>query len=156
MAQELDLEEYHGLTGREVGVSSWRTIDQKLIDSFADVTGDHQFIHVDPIRAAQTPFGSTIAHGMLVLSLISAMAYDALPVIRGRTIGINYGFDRVRFVSPVPVGSRLRGRFVLTELSRRGQDQVLTRYAVTVEREGADKPAASADWLTLTVLPPDA
>lgn len=156
MAQEIDLEEYSGLTGREVGLSSWRTIDQKLINSFADVTGDHQFIHVDPVQAAQTPFGSTIAHGMLVLSLLSTMAYEALPVIRGRVMGINYGFDRVRFVSPVPVGSRLRGRFVLTELSRRGQDQVLTRYAVTVEREGADKPAASADWLTLTVLPPSA
>lgn len=154
MAREIDLEEYRGLAGREVGLSSWRTIDQKLIDSFAAVTGDHQFIHVDPVRAAQTPFGSTIAHGMLVLSLISTMAYEALPVIRGSVMGINYGFDRVRFISPVPVGSRLRGRFVLTELSRRGQDQVSTRYAVTVEREGADKPAASADWLTITVLPP--
>jgi acyl dehydratase len=154
MARNIDLDEYGRLAGQEVGVSSWLTVDQKLIDSFADVTRDHQFIHVDPVKAAQTPFGSTIAHGMLVLSLISTMAYDALPVIRGGTIGINYGFDRVRFISPVPVDSRLRGRFVLAELSRRSPDQVSTRYAVTVEREGADKPAVSADWLTVTLLRP--
>lgn len=154
MRQDIDLEEYRGLIGREVGLSPWRTIDQNLIDSFAAVTGDHQFIHVDPARAAQTPFGSTIAHGMLVLSLVSAMASETLPVIHDSVMGINYGFDRVRFISPVPVGSRLRGRLVLTELTRRSPDQVLTRYAVTIEREGAEKPAATADWLTITVLAP--
>lgn len=152
MAQEIDLEEYRGRVGQEIGVSSWRAIDQALIDKFAEVTDDHQFIHVDPKRAAQTPFGSTIAHGMLVLSMISTMSYEALPEIRGSVMNINYGFDRVRFVSPVPVNSRLRGRFVLAELSQRGADQISTRYDVTIEREGSDRPAAAAEWLTMVVM----
>lgn len=152
MAQEIDLEEYRGRVGQEIGVSSWRAIDQALIDKFAEVTDDHQFIHVDPKRAAQTPFGSTIAHGMLVLSMISTMSYEALPQIRGSVMNINYGFDRVRFVSPVPVNSRLRGRFVLAELSQRGADQISTRYDVTIEREGSDRPAAAAEWLTMAVM----
>lgn len=156
MAREIDLEAYRAQVGQEVGLSSWLTIDQTLIDKFADATDDHQFIHVDPVRAAKTPFGSTIAHGMLVLSLISPMSYEALPVIRGMAMGINYGFDRVRFISPVPVGSRLRGRFVLMELTQRSPEQVTARYTVTIEREGADKPAASAEWLVLTVLQPGA
>lgn len=154
MSQEIDLKDYRGRVGQEVGLSQWHTIDQKRIDAFADITDDHQFIHVDPARAAQTPFGSTIAHGMLVLSLLSPMSYEALPVIRGAIMGINYGFDRVRFITPVPVGSRLRGRFVLAELEPRGRDTVLTRYNVSIEREGAEKPAVNADWLTITVLPP--
>ena len=153
MTQEIDLDAFSRLVGEEIGVSSWRTIDQALIDKFADVTDDHQFIHVDPARAAQTPFGSTIAHGMLVLSLISTMSYEAVPTIRGALMTINYGFDRVRFVSPVPVNSRLRGRFVLSELSRRSAGQVSTRFDVTIEREGAEKPAAAAEWLAMTVLP---
>lgn len=152
MAQEIDLDEYSGRVGREIGVSSWRTIDQSLIDTFADVTDDHQFIHVDPARAAQTPFGSTIAHGMLVLSLISTMSYEAVPTIRGAAMNINYGFDRVRFVSPVPVNSRLRGRFVLAELSHRGGGQISIRYDVTIEREGSEKPAAAVEWLTMLVM----
>lgn len=152
MAQEIDLDEYSRRVGQEIGVSSWRTIDQALIDKFADITDDHQFIHVDPVRAAQTPFGSTIAHGMLVLSLISTMSYEAVPTIRGATMNINYGFDRVRFVSPVPVNSRLRGRFVLAELSHRGAGQISTRYDVTIEREGSEKPAAAVEWLTMVVM----
>jgi acyl dehydratase len=152
MARDIDLEDYGRQIGKEVGLSPWRTVDQKLIDSFADVTDDRQFIHVDPAKAARTPFGTTIAHGMLVLSLIPTMASEALPTLRGTAMSINYGFDRVRFISPVPVGARLRGRFVLEELNRRGEDQVSMRYDVTVEREGADKPAASADWLVLNVL----
>jgi acyl dehydratase len=152
MSQEIDLEDYRAQVGREIGVSQWVTVDQKRIDAFADVTDDHQYIHVDPARAAETPFGGTIAHGLLVLSLLSTMAYDALPVIRGTVMGINYGFDRVRFTAPVPVGSRLRGRFVLSEVTSRSPEQVLTRFAVSVEREGADKPVLAADWLTLTIL----
>lgn len=154
MSREIDLDEYRAQVGREVGVSQWLPVDQKMIDAYAELSGDHQFIHVDPVRAAETPFGGTIAHGLLVLSLLSSMSYEALPAIRGSAMGINYGFDRVRFVTPVPVNARLRARFVLAELTQRSADQVQTRYAVTMEREGADKPAMIADWLTLTVLKP--
>lgn len=152
MSQEIDLADYHARVGSEVGLSSWRIVDQKLIDAFAAVSGDYQYIHVDPVRAAQTPFGGTIAHGMLGLSLVSAMAYEAVPVIRGRVMGINYGYDRVRFTATVPVNSRLRGRFVLSELTARKPEQILTRYAVSIEREGSDKPVVAADWMTLTIL----
>jgi acyl dehydratase len=139
--------------GQEVGVSSWKVIDQNRIDRFAAVTEDLQFIHVDPERAlAETPFGGTIAHGFLTLSLLSAMGQEALPVIRNRTMGINYGLERVRFLSPVSVGARVRGRFTLSEVSMRSDTQAMLRYQVTVEIEGAEKPALAAEWITLAVL----
>jgi acyl dehydratase len=139
--------------GQEVGVSSWKVIDQDRIDRFAAVTEDLQFIHVDPERAlAETPFDGTIAHGFLTLSLLSAMGQDALPVIRNRTMGINYGLERVRFLSPVPVGARVRGRFILSEVSMRSATQVMLRYQVIVEIEGVEKPALAAEWITLAVL----
>jgi len=139
--------------GQEVGVSSWKMIDQNRIDRFAAVTEDLQFIHVDPERAlAETPFGSTIAHGFLTLSLLSAMGQEALPTIRNRVMGINYGLERVRFLSPVPVGARVRGRFTLSEVSMRSESQAMLRYQVTVEIEGAEKPALAAEWITLAVL----
>jgi acyl dehydratase len=139
--------------GQEVGVSSWKVIDQNRIDRFAAVTEDLQFIHVDPERAlAETPFGGTIAHGFLTLSLLSAMGQEALPVIRNRTMGINYGLEGVRFLSPVPVGARVRGRFTLSEVSMRSDTQAMLRYQVTVEIEGAEKPALVAEWITLAVL----
>jgi len=139
--------------GQEIGVSSWTVIDQDRIDRFAAVTEDLQFIHVDPQRAlAETPFGGTIAHGFLTLSLLSAMGREALPTLRNRTMGINYGLDRVRFLSPVPVGARVRGRFTLSDISMRSATQAMLRYRVTVEIEGAEKPALAADWITLAVL----
>ncbi|MBD2747328.1 MaoC family dehydratase [Microvirga sp. BT688] len=139
--------------GQEVGVSSWKMIDQDRIDRFATVTEDLQFIHVDPERAlAETPFGSTIAHGFLTLSLLSAMGQEALPTIRNRVMGINYGLERVRFLSPVPVGARVRGRFTLSEISMRSEGQAMLRYQVSVEIEGAEKPALAAEWITLSVL----
>ena len=139
--------------GQEIGISSWKTIDQDRIDGFAAVTEDHQFIHVDPERAREeTPFGGTIAHGFLTLSLLSAMGQEALPVLTGRTMGINYGLDRVRFLSPVPVGARVRGRFTLADISMRSATQAMLRYEVTVEIEGADKPALAAEWITLAVI----
>ena len=105
------LESLKERSGEEVGVSSWWTVDQGMIDRFAEVTGDHQFIHLDPVRAAaETPFGGTIAHGFLTLSLLSAMGQEVLPVLRDRTMGINYGLDRVRFLSPVPTGARIDER----------------------------------------------
>lgn len=139
--------------GREVGVSAWRLVTQADIDRFAAASGDHQFIHVDPERAArETSFGGTVAHGFLTLSLLSAFGDEALPAIPGRRMGINYGFDRVRFVAPVPSGARIRGRFVLGAIEARSPAEWLLRYGATVEIEGDPKPALVADWLTLARL----
>lgn len=133
--------------GQSLGSSRWFTVDQSMIDGFADITHDHQFIHVDPAAAAQTPFGGTIAHGFLTLSLLSAMVYDAVPTMEGVTMGVNYGFDRVRFVSPVMVNARVRGYFILAAFDEPGPDEVQTTLDVEVEIEGADKPALVARWL---------
>jgi len=143
------------LAGTEIGISSWMTIDQKRIDAFAEVTEDRQFIHVDPEAARASPFGGTIAHGFLTLSMLSALAMDALPEIEGRAMGVNYGFEKLRFLSPVPAGARIRGRFKLDSVTVRSPTEFLSRNIVTVEIEGAEKPALVAEWLTLSVLKPD-
>ena len=135
--------------GDEVGVSDWLTVDQARIDAFADATEDRQFIHVDPAAAAQTPFGGTIAHGFLTLSLLSRMAADAMVLPGTLTMAVNYGFDRVRFIAPVRAGRRVRGRFILDSVEQKAPGQILMRHTVTVEIEGADKPALSALWLSL-------
>jgi acyl dehydratase len=141
---------YMEMAGSEVGVSSWHLVDQKRIDAFADITEDHQFIHVDPERAVrETPFGSTVAHGFLTVSLLSVFSYEALPRIAGATRGVNYGFDRLRFISPVRAGSRLRGRFTLMEAKPRGADVLESRTRVSVEIDGEAKPALVADWIGL-------
>jgi len=148
----IDAANLESMIGQDIGVSDWAVIDQDKIDAFADVTFDPYFIHVDPARAkTETQFGGTIAHGFLTLSMLSAMAYDALPDIKGRTVGMNYGFDRVRFLSPVPSGSRIRGRFKIADVQRK-PGQVVVKYGVTVEIEGKDKPALAADWLTIAFL----
>ena len=147
------LEALKALIGEEIGVSSWRAMSQERIDRFAEVTDDHQFIHLDRERAArETPFGGTIAHGFLTLALLSSMAYEALPTIEGRTMGINYGFDRVRFLTPVRSGSRVRAHFTLADVVSRSPKEVMLRYALTIEIEGQAKPALAAEWLTLAVL----
>jgi acyl dehydratase len=139
--------------GQEVGVSDWHLIDQARIDRFAEVTNDHQFIHVDPARAkAETPFGGTIAHGFLTLSMLATMGYEALPPIAGRAMGINYGLDKVRFLQPVRAGSRLRARYKLRDVVERSAKEVMFRYEVTVEIEGSDKPALYAESIALAVL----
>jgi acyl dehydratase len=148
----LSIAELERKIGSEVGVSPWCTIDQKLIDAFADVTFDHQYIHVDPQRARDTPFGGTVAHGFLSLSMLSHLAYTGLPDIEARTMGVNYGFDRIRFISPVRAGSRIRARFRLVEMRQRSEREYMMRYDVTVEIEGEDKPAIAADWLTLSMV----
>jgi acyl dehydratase len=141
---------YQGMVGNEVGVSSWYLVDQKRIDVFADVIEDHQFIHIDPERAKkETPFGSTVAHGFLTMSLLSIMSYEVMPVIEGTTMGVNYGFDKLRFISPVRAGSRVRGRFVLAEARLRKPKELQSRTNVTVEIEGEDRPALVADWIGL-------
>ena len=141
---------YQGMVGKEVGVSSWHLIDQARIDVYADVIEDHQFIHVDPERAKkETAFGTTIAHGFLTMSLLSIMSYEVMPVIAGTTMGVNYGFDKLRFISPVRSGKRVRGRFVLAEAKLRKPNELQSRTNVTVEIEGEDRPALVADWLGL-------
>ncbi len=136
-----------GLVGTEVGVSSWHVIDQAMIDAFADVTKDHQYIHVDPAAAAKTLFGGTIAHGFLTLSLLSAMGLEAQPKIAGAVMGINYGFDRVRFLSPVKTGARLRGRFTLKAFKAVKPTDLDVTWGVTVEIDGESRPALAADWM---------
>jgi acyl dehydratase len=143
------LEELKSRIGTEIGLSDWLRIDQGMIDRFADLTDDHQFIHVDPVAAARTPLGGTIAHGFLVLSMLSKLAGAADFAIQGATMGMNYGFDKVRMVSPVHAGKRIRGRFVLRSLAERAPGQWLSVVGVTVEIEGEAKPAIVAEWLGL-------
>lgn len=136
------------MIGQELGTSEWITITQQMIDTFADVTGDHYFIHIDPVRAkAETPFGGSIAHGFLTLSMLAQMAYQANPSIQETKTGVNYGFNKVRFISPVPAGARIRGRFKLLELNTDTPGRWTSTYEVTVEIEGATKPALVAEWL---------
>ena len=145
--RSLQLAELEGLVGTELGVSDWRIVTQQQVDGFADATDDHQWIHVDPERAArESPYGATVAHGFLSLSLIVALVSEVVEVSDAR-IGINYGLDRVRFPAPVPVGSRIRGRVVLAGFETlEGGAQL--RFAVTVEREGSEKPCVVAEWIT--------
>ncbi|MCP3399272.1 MULTISPECIES: MaoC family dehydratase [unclassified Bradyrhizobium] len=146
----ISLEAYQAMVGKEIGVSSWHLVDQPRIDTYADVIEDHQFIHVDPERAKkETAFGTTIAHGFLTMSLLSIMSYEVMPVIAGTTMGVNYGFDKLRFISPVRSGKRVRGRFVLAEAKLRKPNELQSRTNVTVEIEGEDKPALVAEWLGL-------
>jgi len=149
------IEQWIAMAGSETGVSRWFTIAQQRIDAFAELTEDRQFIHIDPEAARATSFGGAIAHGFLTLSMLSALAIDALPEIAGRAIGVNYGFDKLRFLSPVPAGARIRGRFRLETVTPRSPTEFLSRNIATVEIEGADKPALVAEWLTLTVMKPD-
>ena len=146
------LEAIRARVGSEVGTSGWILIDQTRIDAFAGVTDDRQFIHVDPAAAAQTPFGGTIAHGFLSLSLLSRMGAEAMLLPDRLKMVVNYGFERVRFLAPVPSGSRIRGRFTLDSVDEKGPGQILMRHSVTVEIEGQDKPALSASWLGLVIL----
>ena len=143
------IEEIRAGIGQEVGTSSWLTLDQDRISAFADATEDRQFIHVDPQAAAQTPFGSTVAHGFLSLSMLSRMAAEVMLVPDTLKMAVNYGLDRVRFIAPVRAGKRVRGRFTLDSIEEKAPGQILVRHTVTVEIEGEDKPALVAQWLGL-------
>ena len=150
MAREISLADVPGLIGQVLGVSEWILVDQQMIDRFADATLDHQFIHVDPARAAaESPFGGTIAHGFLTLSLMSAMNFACLP-----TMGLNYGFDKIRFMSPVKSGRRVRGHFTLSDARFRGAGMLMTTYDVSVEIENEKKPALTASWITIVQFDP--
>jgi acyl dehydratase len=141
------IEEIQSLIGREIGTSSWVLVDQDMINRFADVTNDHQFIHVDPELAQHSPFGGTVAHGLLTLSLLPAMAYEVIPKQAGLKMAANYGYNKVRFVAPVRSGKRVRATFVLRDYAevKPGRWQQVTD--VTVEIEGEDKPALTAEWI---------
>lgn len=153
MTQTITLDQLLANTGKEVGVSPWRVVTQEMIDKFADATDDHQFIHTDPERAArETPFGGTIAHGFLSLSLLSAMTYETLPRLEGAGIGINHGFDKLRFLAPVKTGARIRARFFLAHVNVRPSGWIQFTYDVTIDIENSLKPAIEARWLTLTML----
>jgi acyl dehydratase len=144
-----NLERLRELAGREVGTSDWLAVNQERIQAFADATGDHQWIHLDPERArAESPFGGTIAHGFLTLSLLSALMHGALS-IGGLRLAINYGLNRVRFVSPVPAGARIRARITLGDVTdvTDGEGGVQAAWTITVEREYHEKPCLVAEWL---------
>ncbi len=152
-APVIPLADYPGLVGQQVGVSDWVTVDQAMIDRFADLTGDRQFIHVDPVRAAQTPLGGTIAHGFLTLSLLGGMGMETIPLPTGMVMSMNYGFDKLRFLAPVRSGARVRGRFTLAGLEARGNGQHMLRYSASMEIDADPKPALVADWLIMVVVP---
>ena len=153
--QAVGLDDLQSGVGKEVGVSPWRTVTQEMINQFANATDDHQFIHVDPERAArETAFGGTIAHGFLSLALLSTFAFEAIPPLEGSGIGINYGFDSVRFQAPVKSGARIRARFVLADLNIRPSGWIQLTYDVAIEIENSKKPALTARWLTLTYVEP--
>ena len=143
------LDEIRSRIGSEVGVSSWLTMDQQRINEFADATEDRQFIHTDPETAARTPFGGTIGHGFLTLSMLSRMAAEGMLVPDSIKMAVNYGLDRVRFIAPVRSGKRIRGRFRLDSVDEKAPGQLLLRHTVTVEIEGEEKPALTAEWLGL-------
>ena len=146
------LDQIRALVGQEVGVSSWLEVDQERLLAFAEATEDRQFIHTDPDAAARTPFGGTIAHGFLTLSLLSRMGAEAMLLPEGIKMAVNYGLDRVRFLAPVRSGKRVRGRFTLDSVEEKAPGQWLLRHTVAVEIEGEDKPALTAAWLGLMFI----
>ena len=150
--EAIPLDEYRNQVGMLLGVSDWIVIEQGIIDQFADVTRDWQFIHVDPVRAKETPFGGTIAHGLLTLSLVSAMSFTAVPAIAGARMVINYGFNSIRFISPVLSGSRVRGSFTLKQFVERQPRQWQSTLDVRVDIENVLKPTLIAEWLILTTF----
>jgi acyl dehydratase len=149
---EIALNEYRSRVGQVLGLSDWLEVSQRMIDQFADVTGDHQFIHVDPHAAARTSFGTTIAHGFLTLSLVSRMSFSAVPRIRDVRMSINYGLNSVRFITPVKSGARVRGEFRLKGCTERQPGQWQSALEVSVAIEDAQKPALVAEWLNVIVV----
>ncbi len=143
------LAEIRAAVGTTVGTSDWILVAQDRIHAFAEATEDRQFIHVDEAAAAQTPFGGTIAHGFLSLSLLSRMAADVMQLPDTTTMAVNYGLDRVRFIAPVSAGKRVRGHFTLDGIEEKAPGQLLVRHSVTVEIENEPKPALTAQWLGL-------
>ncbi|MEO0545123.1 MAG: MaoC family dehydratase [Pseudomonadota bacterium] len=152
----ITIDEIPSFVGSIVGISEWRTVTQEMVNAFAEATDDHQWIHLDAERAArETPFGGTIAHGFLTLSLLSTLAYEALPEVEGITMGMNFGFEKVRFSAPVKTGARVRGVFKLTEAQVRKSGRILSTYEVKLEVENTIRPALTANWIILSMFEPD-
>ena len=151
----MTIDELPKLVGQEIGVSGWLEVTQQRIDQFAEATGDNQWIHVDPVRAQESPMGGTIAHGFLTLSLLSILAHEAIHLEGDFAHRLNYGLNRVRFTAPVKSGSRIRGRFTLQSVSdvsvTSGTGGFQIAYAATVEIEGSEKPALVAEWLVRVI-----
>jgi acyl dehydratase len=139
------------MVGRKLEPSSWITVDQDRINTFADCTEDHQFIHIDEEKAAQTPFGGTIAHGFLTLSLLSKLVTENTFMPENIVMGINYGFEKVRFLAPVRAGKRVRANVEILDVTPKDDNRVLVKQGVTVEIEGEDTPALYAEWLSMLV-----
>ncbi|AQX27761.1 MULTISPECIES: MaoC family dehydratase [unclassified Bartonella] len=152
MQRKIAVQDIANFVGKEIGLSRWRLVTQDMINQFAYATDDHQWIHVDEGKARKTPFGGTIAHGFLTLSLLSTLAYEALPELEGATMGINYGFDKVRFISPVKTGTRVRARFILSDAKVRPSGRVVFHYEVTMEIEKLKNPALTANWLIIAMI----
>lgn len=153
MVAVLTPDQFDKSIGKELGVSAWHEVTQCDVNAFADVTRDHQFIHIDPEKAAQSPFGGTIAHGFLSLSMLSYFAENGAGVwVESANMGVNYGFDKVRFIHPVHVGKRVRGRSALLSAEEKSPGAYLFKSHFTVEIEGEEKPALIAEWLTMSVI----
>jgi len=145
----MSLDEIKTHVGQEIGVSDWFELDQQRIDAFADLTEDHMFLHVNPEAAKATPFGGTIAHGLLTLSMMPVMAYQAMPGVSGTKMGVNYGYNKVRFMAPVKSGKRIRGRFGVKAVEPQSGGRMQIVHDVTIEIEGEPKPALAAEWITM-------
>ncbi len=152
MGQIVSREKLQELVGHTAEPTSWFKVEQERINLFADATLDHQFIHVDEQAAKQTPFGTTIAHGFLSLSMLSHFAAEFGIGIEGVVMGINYGFDKVRFINPVAVNSEIRAHAKLLEATEKKPGQFMLSYEVSVEIKGVDKPALLAEWLTMQIV----
>jgi len=151
MSQAIKAEDFQNLAGQELEPSSWLEITQERVNQFADATNDHQFIHVDAVKAAQTPFGGTIAHGFLTLSMISFLTAEKAKFPEGLAMSINYGSDKVRFLQPVRVGSRIRALQKVLSVNMKGANQYLIKTEVTIEIENSDKPALVSQTLALFI-----
>ncbi|MBL6605538.1 MAG: MaoC family dehydratase [Alphaproteobacteria bacterium] len=148
----MNIEALRKKIGTLMGSSNWYLLDQDRINQFAVVAQDEQFIHTDPEKAAKTPFGTTIAHGFLTLALLPAMGGDVIPKLDGHLMSVNYGFEKLRFLSPVPAGSRVRGHFTLSSLDVRKPGEVTLLWEVSIEIEGREKPAVYAEWINRRYL----
>ena len=147
MSRAHSFEELKAMVGQPVGTSRWFPMTQAMIDAHAKIVEEDQWIHTDPGRAAVSPFGGTVAHGFLTLAMLSAMAYDAQPDVRGAAMGVNYGLNRLRFLNPVPAGSRIRAHFTLNSVEQRRPGEITFTWGVEVEIEGQDRPALVAEWI---------
>ena len=148
----LPLAQQRAKIGQPLISTPWQSLDQQAVQQFADLTGDQQFIHTDPAAATKTPLGGPIVHGFFTLALIAPMAAQILGPLPGQRMALNYGFDKVRFLSPVPVGARIRGHFTLQSVEERSEGHLLHSYHTEIEIEHQEKPALVANWLYLIVF----